>query len=681
MATGSDTTFTLNGDAAVVAGHIEHVILETRKRDTLEGEKLERRVILDAPFVREGHWTDAWARAINPTTARPSARILIVVAPRSIGSTTFALQLLARHTDSTAAVVKLEGDWRTPSVGRLPLEKLHAYQLDLKDAATDRPSADFVHGLANHAKNLDGCNSYLVLTVAKELWDNHYVATPDGIAVVHLTDPPSAQSVVEAHLRHRGYPGLVPYVQSDDAKDSIRGLDAVDAARATTTVVMQWEEHDRRNRLTYTVRDPLANSLDIDDALRARVTAALSDWKDKLDVLFGEVVSTHGRNASLTLEDRCLLLSLALHQSAPVPTVAATARSLQDTMAKNTQKEFASVSNVSAVFAGRGLRRRISDVEARVDSHDCVLFDQPAYGRAIMAYVWDNYEVMRPLLLDWLVQASGSSDATDPAVRTLIDLTLRHETSAHFEALSAAALATNPDVLSAVMTGAVQDEHVGRLAWGTLYQWAGRQERGLVVISTCRRVLESADTSPSAAKMAMVRLRRVAQKTDGGDTRKLLLATFQDLASHPAGATRLVAEVQEWQQSKRSSTAGSLAFLALMSVDHDDMPWLMSDAAPDIDVEAVLRDLLGDITKTPEVIPALTVWVRKCAADPDSYKRIRDGLLAPLRGQKMFKAGMELMRALNDVETGHGVNVAEDFYNNLVDARLQKVFPLDGGNE
>jgi hypothetical protein len=48
----------------------------------------------------------------------------------------------------------------------------------------------------------------------------------------------------------------------------------------------------------------------------------------------------------------------------------------------------------------------------------------------------------------------------------------------------------------------------------------------------------------------MVRLCRIAHKTDSCSTRRQVLDAFRALAQQPAGTTRLVAEVSAWQESK-----------------------------------------------------------------------------------------------------------------------------------
>ncbi|MFE7314248.1 hypothetical protein ACFU7T_14365 [Streptomyces sp. NPDC057555] len=674
------TQTNVHGNVDVVAGRIEHLILETRKRDVLEGIEVDRGHVLEQPFVRDSQWAETWKQAIDPATGRLLQRVLIIVAPRSFGSTTFALRLLAEHTDSHTALIKLDADWNAPSKGRLPLEKRHAFQLDLKHPVNDQLSADFLDALSKHADNLRDCDSYLVLTVAQELWTDHRLSSRAGIHVARLHAAPDAQQVVEAHLQANGYAQLVTALKSyPKAQASLRGLTAVAAVRAARTIVMAWQEHTRLQQ------SPPPVQAEADDrgqvSLEDRISAALTDWREELDDRFGETTTLHSSdNPSLTVEDRCLLLALAVRQSAPMPEVARSADKLQQAIG-HTQTQSgngAALPLVPSAFASRGLRRRIHDVGAGVDAQDNVIFDRPAYGRAILEYVWDNYDVMRKPLLTWLVEASESTSLEDPAVGALADLTIRHGTIDYLNVLGSIACTNKPDVLSAVMESAVHNEHIGRLAWATLYRWAEQEGYASAVISLCQRILENASVSASTAKMAMVRLRRIAHTTDDTATRRTVLAAFEELAQRPIGTTRLVAEVRNWQQDKASARGGSLAFLALMTASDGDTPWLVSETAPDIDVERAVHDLLSTPDTAAEIIPRLTTWVRACTADAGAYTRLRDRLLPSLRGHNMFQAGMALMRELDGVSTAEGVNVADDFYHHLVDSRLQPVFPLKG---
>ncbi|MEU6312525.1 hypothetical protein [Streptomyces sp. NPDC047014] len=670
--------------ANVAAGHIAEFNLrqETRKRDVLEGVERDRREILEQPFVLSGRWKEAWDQVVHGETRLLRPRVLLVVAPRSFGSTTFALHLLARCIDADTTLVKLDADWNAPSRGRLPIDHRHAYQVDLKDTRTDRLSADFLDSLTRHAEALASARSFLVMTVAKELWPDHYLSVRSDVKVVHLDAPPEPELVIEKHLEYRGHPQLVSHVQSlDEAAVSLRGLNAVEAVRAAVTAMAVWEEyHSRQTELPPIGVRTATQERSPDFA--GRLAAALSDWRQKLDVLFGETTATSdGPSASLTVEDRCLLLALAVCQSAPMTEVAAMAGSLRSLLTAPSRDRPAAEALVQSVFAGRGMRRRIQDVGARVDAHDAVVFDQRAYGRAVLAYVWDNYEVMRRPLLVWLTQPGDGSVSTRPMAEALAGLVLRHGTADHLDTLGGIACAKNPELLGAVLLRAVGDEHAGRAAWATLYRWAGQQEYTRTVVDTCRNVLLDESSGPSAAKMALVRLRRIAYKSNDPETRFHVFSVMKELVPRPSRTAMLVAEVTAWQAAKVSVRSGSLAFLALMGKEHTKVPWLISEEAADIDVDRALRDLLGDAATAQEVIPELTKWIGSYAADTVGYERLRDRLVHILRGNGLFQAYWAFMRALADAPLiVEGVDVAEDFHQHLVDPRLRSVFTLETGS-
>ncbi|WP_406350912.1 hypothetical protein OHB56_40805 [Streptomyces sp. NBC_01635] len=651
------------------------MILETRKQDVLDGEIQDRTALLQQPFVRSNHWTEVWGQVLAPATGRLRQPVLIVVAPRSSGSTTFALRLLAEHTAGRTHLMKLDADWPTPSKGRLPLEKDHAYQLDLKHPVHDALSADFLGALSKHAENLNAARSHLVLTVAEGLWTDHHLGERDGIQVVRLRQAPDAQQLIEARLDASGYSRLVTVLRSSPtAQASVRGLSAVAAARAARTVVEAWQEHNHHEQQPGPPDDDGLEPL----TLAQRIEAALTDWREELDTRFGETTVRHSSdNPSLTLEDRCLLLALAVWQSAPMPQVTRSASRLQ-AFIEDSPAGTAALSPAHSVFASRGLRRRIKDVGADVDTRDVVVFDRPTYGRAVLEYVWDNYDVMREPLINWLVSTAVEASPEDRAVNMLTDLTVRHGTVEHLDRLGKIAGGVRPDVLGTVMDSAVRNEHIGRLAWSMLYRWAAQQNYALVVIAVCRRILAEPDVTTSAAKMAMVRLRRVAQSSSDKDIRRHMLASFEELSRHPAVTARLVAEVSNWQQNKVSAHSGSLAFLALMTASDDKKPWLIATPPPDIDIVRAVHDLLGNPDTAKELIPRLTAWIRSCADDPDAYAHLREQLLPALRGHNMFQAGMSLMQELRGISTTHGTNVADDFYQHLVDPRLRTVFPIPG---
>lgn len=198
--------------------------------------------------------------------------------------------------------------------------------------------------------------------------------------------------MVEAHLTAYGYGQLVTSLRSfSKTTTPLRGLTAVAAVRAAHTVVMAWKEHSRTSS-----QQSLAQAEgegDTGNTLEKRIIAALIDWRGELDSRFGELSSLHAHdNPSTTVEPRCLLLALAVQQSAPMPIVARSAAALLTAIgdapgAADTAPGF---SPPLSALAGRGMRRRIQDVGGRVDLQDTVVFDRPAYGRAVLEYVWDT---------------------------------------------------------------------------------------------------------------------------------------------------------------------------------------------------------------------------------------------------------------------------------------------------
>ncbi|SCE10064.1 hypothetical protein GA0115239_12054 [Streptomyces sp. BpilaLS-43] len=657
--------------------HVDKIVNETRKQGILEGPPLPRHRIKQEPIVREGQWAETWQQALDPSGLHPRKHVLIIVSPRSYGSTTLALHLLAEHTGEDTDIVKLDADWKTPKVSWLPAEERRAYQVDLKDPEHDRISADFLTMLEEHARLLEKLGSYLVLNVAKDLWTDHYASVQSDIHVIHLTEPPRARSVVEVRLRTREAPGLIAYLHSvDKNKASLSRLDAVEAVRAADSIVLAWREHERLTDSPLPMDAPSSWSA-LDAGLAERIASALSDWRDKLDILFGETVSVHGgKDTSLPLEDRCLLLALAVRQSAPMPVVAIAARNLQHIISADAASESGFSSTTSAAFAGRGLRRRVVDVGAEVGSHDEVVFDQPGYGRAVLTYVWDNYEVMRDPLLKWLLSGDGS-EANVHVVDAVAALTLRHGNLDHLVQLGSPTYPVKEELLSALLVQAVQDEHIGRQAWGILYGWASNKERATTVVTACRQVLNSPDVTSSQARMAMVRLRRAAN-SGHESARSEAYKVFVEQAQHPAGVVRLLTEVRTWQQSSRSRGSGTAAFLALMSARGATTPWLLSDEVPsEVDVKRALQDLLADIETAPDAIDRLTTWIRQSATDPGTYALVRDRLLPVLRGQKIFKASVSLMQALEHVSVDGEANAANDFWDRLVDPRVRTVIQLN----
>lgn len=662
---------------AVVLGNVDKLIQETRKRDLLEGNRLDVETVVNRPYVLDPNWqrvseriSSAWQRGTS---------VVIVVSERGFGSTTFSQQLLARQ-QSGKTLFELEADWDKPAVGKLPVERSHAYQLDLKDPTHDEPTGLFLDRLVQYAKDLKSCDSYLVITVTTDLWAGFRHWTGEGVTVVDLSTPPPAGEVVEAHLKSDSYSDLVPYAQDLKAIEHIQGRDAVAAVRAARTIIEQ-ARHHRRSQLPHSVGSaPHADGAALDNDLREKINTALSDWREELDKLFGAAVEDGG---ALSLEDRCLLLALAVRKTAPVAHLDEAGRALCKLLVDSPEAQTELTASPAAIFGGRGLRSRLRGLSAAVDPRDSAVLTKRGYGDAVVSYVWDNYAVTRRPILEWLVDGAGAPGDVATVTETLVTLLTRHSGQDHLNRLrDAAVLAGQPDVLAAVMEAIVHDEHIGRVAWSALYSWATQDNALLhgVVLSACSSVLRKDQSTRTSRQLALVRLRRIVTKATDPKLAQAALDLLSELVRTPDGQAQLINEVTRWQQSRPSM--GELAFLALMELDDSDGPMLLIRTPEGVDVRSGLRRLLTYRDSWPQIVPAVIRWFQTCD-DVDQYTSLRDLVIELLRSGRSFDAGMSLMAQLDsmpapdDSEASIGRQVWEGF----VDPHLRSAFPLPSDGE
>ena len=667
------------GTAGLVANQLNApvtVASQIRVQDVLTGTPVDRVAVRDDPAYSE---TEEWRQARQAAAGiMPENRVLIVVAPRGYGSTTFSLRLLACHAAGNVELIRLEADWGSPKVSKLPLRENRAYQLDLQDPDHDRFNSAFLSNLGKHAADLKALGSYLVLNVASELWQAHYGQLPPGITMRRLNTPPDAENLVERHLEMRDLGPVIPYVKTAEAASHIKGRDAVQAMRAVEVVAREWAEYCKRKSVA---SDGVAVESDsigqqrppLDAALQQVIEEALGDWEDDLNTLFGEPRGDLRDEPSLPPEDRCLLMSLALRQTGTASEIESAALSLEHRLTKNGQVTSGRTADTWSVFSRRGLRPRLKAFDADIDTHDGVTFNRPGYAGAVLAYVWDNYSDLQEDLISWMAGCAASDGhREDPAAETLTELILRLQDAGRLTSLRDSALAQDRrDVIVRVMTAAATDEHMGRRARSLLYDWAGSQRAEIqhIVIAVCRQLIAVKES------MALVRLRRVATNAADADVRSQILAVFKDTAAHRQVTVRFAEAVASWQKAEPSSQAVKLGLLALLATEIDGIPWIPSHATT-IDVTGGLRELLSDPRWSMEAIGTIVGWVRSCAQDADLCTTARGLVRDAIRDRRVFSAGMTLMRGLKQVETPGGGSVGEDLYAEIVDPGLRSFHPL-----
>jgi hypothetical protein len=678
------------GTAGLVAHHISgpvSVAPQTRVRDVLNGGTVDRRAIQnDRSYVQAREWNLAWEEAVR---VLPENRVIIVVAPRGYGSTTFSLRLLACQVDERAELIRLEADWQSPVVGKLPIERDHAYQLDLKDPSRDQFDGAFLNGLREQSSSLKALGSYLFLTVAAELWSGHDRQIPAGVGMLRLNAPPDAIQIVERHLVSRDLGFLGPYVRQHESAKHVQGRNAVQALQAVEKVVRQWEAHKHNPSNTVpadvgilpaeeTSPEPRLAGPELDPHLVKEIEQALGDWEDDLNKYFGDPRLGLDNSCLLSPEDRCLLMSLAMHQTGTAAEIEAAALTLEYTLGKDRRESGSQADEAWRVFSRPGLRPRLGAFDASIDERDRVNFDRPGYAEAVLAYVWGNYSGLRDALIAWMVQcATAGSQVEDPAVKTLAALILRLQDTDLLASLRDLAVSQNrQNVIVRVMVAAAADEHMGRRAWNLLYDWASqRPEYQQVVIAVCQELIDVKEDMAVKKDMAMVRLRRVANKTADTGIRAQILAVLRGVAADPDSTARFTDVVAAWQKADPASHAAKLSLLALLGTEVDGIPWIPSRTTT-IDVARGMREILTDLSAVPDVVPTFARWLKSCARDNATYEMARSLWTEATRDRHAFNAGIFVMKELADARKPDGTSVGDDITNATVHPGLRSHSPL-----
>ncbi|MFF2954648.1 hypothetical protein ACFVVU_25280 [Kitasatospora sp. NPDC057965] len=661
---------TLNvGNAGIAALHIGTLVQKVRG-DLLPARELIREEILGSPtFTDPAAWNDArnqgWA-----ALADPDIRVVIIVSPRGFGSTTFAHRLLATRTPQSMTLVQLEPEWQDPKVEKLRLDSSHAYQLDLKDPEKGSPSRDFLSDLAKKVEKLKAAGSIWVLTVATELWASHWAWSAPGVQVIALRSPPEPQAVVEKALAAAGHPWLIEYVRTPTAHTQLSAVrDAVQAVQAASSVIDQWREYQYERPLQARVvaagaGRPPGGGLDAE--LRQRIENALGDWRAELD----ETFAGGGAGKTLSLEDRCLLLSLAVHRRAPAAVISKDARLLEKLIAEADRTT--TPTNLGQAFAGRGLRQRLTGLRAEVNSQDVVDFHRPGFDRAVLGYVWDNYEDMRPVLLRWLVKITPPSNRpSDLGVASLTALAVRHQSPAVLTDIRETAVRLGrTDVCVAVMCRALLTEQMEWAVWARLYDWADhRADTQFLVVAVADRVLADPKSTPTARGKALTRLRRVASNAQNASVLREVLTTYRQLAANEAGRDQLLDEVL-WKPEGKPSPPGKIALLALATSQEaadPPLPWLLriDDGQRRAAVDDGLRELLSDAAFEAEAVEAIARWLQAAAGDIPAYRVVLDRAVPLLRGRPSRTAGVHLMRSIEGLVLPDGSSVGDDVWDAL----------------
>ncbi|WP_177244852.1 hypothetical protein [Streptomyces sp. yr375] len=647
----------INAVGTLIADPTGPIHVEHRTADLLETAPVARdQVLSDTSYVAATEWQEARERAAN---ALVESSVLLLVAPRHHGSTTFSFRLLAEETDEEVDLHVVETSWNHPLASKLPAQAKSAYVLDLQDSDRDRINRTFLSHLEKYEQTLNKNGSYLIITVTPEIWSHVAGQVPAWLKVVRLSNYPRALEVARKHLSAHGHTSLLEYLNDTTVQENITDWSPVRAVRLVDEMIAL------RGEITREAADEGVDPSSYEDHLQSEIQELAGGWGEILNIRFADStkISTLPSTESdttvqvLDVDDRCLSLALAVRHSGPMSQIQDDAQRLSDILAgvnstsleKSADKK-RSV-DLKAVLAGVGLRTRLNTIGADVHYGEAQ-FDSPNYGEALLIHVWDQYHPLHERLIRWMVSCGGEgSTADDPAVQAILNVLAHHQDDSQLTKVRDEAAALDRlSVATAVLVGAARDEHLGRRARDFLYAWSDNKtsETQQLVVAACRELIED---QPGPA---LIRLRRVADNAANSQVSNDILNAFNAAAANPKLTGWFSNAVSEWQSQagKASSPAVNLGVLALMSVDEDGLPWLLKGAGPKPDVASALRELLADLDNYPDVINAIIRWLR--ADDGSIYYHVLGLVQEAVADRVGLKALAQLINELGKVRERGG---------------------------
>ena len=276
----------------------------------------------------------------------------------------------------------------------------------LSDTLRYEPPVERI-ALDDEEETLDGAarewdSSRLVIVDASSMPDQPRTRLIDDVAavkaIVDRTDSFLMVTVPRADLvtvRAR-YPDWVVELGKPDGTEVFRRhlADRIDDHLLADVLADQWflgEVRDAWPERAAQLADLAAQSATRTravDALRAEVQAASSDWTEQLRA---EI------DAATDARTRSLLLAAALVEGGPPAAVVALAEALV------TRSKYAEAEAPPHPLVATSVVTRVARVGQVSAGPDRVVFSRPAYGRAVLPYVWSEHPDLRPALRSWLV--------------------------------------------------------------------------------------------------------------------------------------------------------------------------------------------------------------------------------------------------------------------------------------
>ncbi|MFE7529098.1 hypothetical protein ACFU7Y_25770 [Kitasatospora sp. NPDC057542] len=538
---------------------------------------------------------------------------VLVVRPE-VGATTFAKRQLALAVGAGREIFLLDGDWQRLTLAQLPRKSQRGQLLELRDSETDQLREILLNELPRYAAELRAKDSFLLVTVTEELWAARKAEVPAGIAVVHLTDPPPAFSLVRSHLTSHHRETLASDLEKRDVAADIKDWSAVRSIRFVRDLLAITDEFD-----------PVAPGRDTEDSAFQSKLVKYDDmlkrlvrgWSKELDQRLAEAsapakeIDGVGWVSPLTLEERCYSLVLAVRGSVKVAEAIEEGHRLVGLLAGETGGETAAKekrSDLRGSFVGRGLQTRLKAIGAEADESGVAAFRAAAYGDELLVRVWREYPDVRPRVLEWIMSDSPEQRAEPDGapIRAVTNVLLATRDAQGLAGLRD--LATTPGrraFAARVLVAAAKDASLGRPARALLYDTAARksEEGQRLVVQVCRELFDSQRDA------AMTRLRRVADN-GGPAVWGDVLEAFSAALGAPEQLPWFVDTLRAVHRRAGATPAVRLGVLALLKADVYVLAVVAEPDAAEV-IRAAVDSMLNSPEDYPGLFPTLATWLER----------------------------------------------------------------------
>lgn len=596
-------------------------------------------------------WKEAYEAGLS---ALQDGKIVVIVSPQGVGTTTFAQTLLRDAGQSCADMASLEPpvEWDRPDIGLLPLYARRAYLLELTDPG-DEPSEQFVTQLDSRATDYRSMRSMLIVTVREDLWRAANFATTRNLLVVRINSSPDPVRLVQKRAVVSAEP-LVSMLEHDSLKRHFQGLSAVQARRAFGKLVNAYRAAVGKDG----------------DLLRRHLAEVLDDHLSELDRGFSETRPQGAIEESqiapvLSLNERCVLFSLAFLQECRLDRLQELSTSLEDLLKRSGSAADPPRSvPLDQVFASAGFRGRLRNITAETLPGEKVKLPRAGFADAVIAYVWNNYDSLRTPLASWMISCIERDPAFRQRTVLCLDELIRSNQSfeflrSDFRQLCVARGAF--DLLAEVVERVVQDVHMRRRVERLLYEWARNSElRGLVIRVSLRML------NGERRGIALTRLQRA---TDSGGLEEAASADLLDgLRSlvRAEGVERAMESFRPWFSSEVSSEAAVLAFVALL--EHEDFDSFVLNLSQNDD-GYILR-MLGRSLSSKKAIASLGAVAARASQDSSKYDNFVARLAYAAVTSNSIPPALVAVAEISD----NGLTGSRDFVGDFV-ARFRALSP------